>query len=574
MHLGIVAPLPPTPSGVAEWVGAALPLIEQHARVTCFVPDVEAVSPELRADHDVRSINERHDPSIDTLVYHIGNNRHHEFVFNAILDGPPGIVEVHDGSLHHYVQDRTLGVAVDPVSYAEFGGAAHGWAGRRLAQMRVGRYRGAAKLFLFDYLQPMLDRSTGVVVHSRYAEELVQLRCPRVHTWRIPLHAPELHADPGAREWTGIPDGKLLVAHLGFVTMPKRADVYVAAMKELIDRGVDAHFVFAGKPDPIMARELPRMISEAGLRDRVTITGYLDTADLEKWVQAVDVIVNLRAPHVGESSGSLAYGLAAGKPVIVQPIGSWAEYPDDVVVRLPVTDDDAGALASTLFGLAQDRSIGTRFGERAQAFARSELSAHDCVERLVCAAQEAMQKHWTPPAWSAPARTIAALTLLQSGKARVESMLGGAAAREVLERIAPARPHAKLLALDVPDVLREHLSTMWGYEVDSALPVDDGPVDDGPADGELALARYDVVVIGEAGVTDELLAQCNRMLVAQGRLAVMQADSTVEQLDRAGFSPRIHWDDPGWVVPASEPQAITVGTKANLPLSVTVPHGV
>ena len=36
MHLGIAAPLPSVPSGVAEWVSEALPLLEQHAQITCF----------------------------------------------------------------------------------------------------------------------------------------------------------------------------------------------------------------------------------------------------------------------------------------------------------------------------------------------------------------------------------------------------------------------------------------------------------------------------------------------------------------------------------------------------------
>src|SRR4051812_38703129 len=99
MHLGLVAPLPPTPSGVAEWVKFALPLLEQHAQITCFVPDVDAVSADIRSAHHVRHISERGEASIDMLVYHIGNNPHHEFVFDALIEGPAGLVEVHDGSL-------------------------------------------------------------------------------------------------------------------------------------------------------------------------------------------------------------------------------------------------------------------------------------------------------------------------------------------------------------------------------------------------------------------------------------------------------------------------------------------
>ena len=113
----------------------ALPLLEKHADITCFVPDPEAVDATLRAAHRVRSIDQRDDPSIDMLIYHVGNNPYHGFVFDALREGPAGLVEVHDGSLHHYVQERTLGVVQNPLEYIELGQDAHGWAGRRLADM-------------------------------------------------------------------------------------------------------------------------------------------------------------------------------------------------------------------------------------------------------------------------------------------------------------------------------------------------------------------------------------------------------------------------------------------------------
>lgn len=588
MHLGLVAPLPPTPAGAAEWVAVALPLLEQHARITCFVENPDEVSPALRAAHDVRHVDERAQANVDMLVYHVGNNPYHGFVFDALLEGPAGLVEVHDGSLHHYIQERTLGIDNEPLSYIEFGAEAHGWAGRQLADMRWRRYRGAVELFLYDYLPIVLDRSRGVIVHSHYAEELVQLRSPRVHTWRVPLHAPELAPDPGARRWTGIPADKLLVAHLGFITLPKRHDVYMRAMRKAVDRGLDAHFVFAGKPDPIVAKALPQLVDELGLSDRVTITGYLETSDLERWVKAVDVIVNMRAPHVGESSGSLAYGLSAGKPVVVQPVGSWAEIPDDAVVRLPVTDDDASALADTIFALGQDAALRERFGKQARAYADEELDPHMCVERLVQAAREAMERDWTPPAWVAPGRTMAALTFLRSGNARVEKLLhnelsdhSGAAHREALTRITPARPHDRLLAIDVAPVMVQLLATIWGYDVDVRTTTEVAPVSPPEQPGipvytvepqlltdQLTqLAAYDVIVAGHVvGDDDRFLAECNRALVPQGLLVVLDRQMPLGDLDAGGFSPRVHDDHPRWVIRASEtPRLITVGTKASIP---------
>lgn len=590
MHLGLVAPLPPTPAGAAEWVAAALPLLVQHARISCFVPDPEFVDKALRDKFDIRHIDERHDPQIDMLVYHIGNNPHHEFVFDALREGPSGLVEVHDGSLHHYIQERTLGKRTDPLSYVEFGQSAHGWAGRRLADMRRMHYRGTVELFLFDYLQTALDHARGVIVHSKYAEELVQLRCPRVHTWLVPLHAPDLEANESARQEVGIPEDRLLIAHLGFVTVPKRSEVYLRAIRSVLDRGVDVHFAFVGKPEESVKKMLDTMVKDLHIEDRVTVTGYLETAELEKWVQAVDVIVNLRAPHVGESSGSLAYGLAAGKPVIVQPVGSWAELPEDVVVRLPVTDDDAYALSDTIFALSQAPSIRHEYGRRAKEFAQSELDSHNCALRLVNAAREAAEREWTPPSWIFPARTVGALTFINSGTARMDSVLDedgttpevALAGREALSRIMPARPQGRLLAIDVPAPLMHLLSVVWGYEIHAyttgnnvgeiQLPARPGVhscvLTVQPYETLESLSEYDVIVTGGiVGHKFDFLSRCNKALHPQGLLVVLSQEIDDQILDDCGFSPHVHDDHPGWLVPFDEnPVHIKVGTKATLPL--------
>ncbi len=591
MHIGIVAPLPLVPCGAAEWLAVAAPLYEQYADITFFVEDVNETSDDMRRRHRVKSFVERDDPSIDMLIYHIGNNPHHRFVFDAIMEGPAGIVEVHDGSLHHFVQDHYLGRSSAPFRYASLGEEAHGYAGRRLAEMRNGAFRGVVELFLYDYLAIALDRSRGVIVHSNYASELVQLRCPRVPIRTIPLHAPEVTIDPDARARTGVPADTLLIAHCGFVTLPKRPVLYLEAMRNVLDRGLNAHFVFVGADE---TRGLVQQhIDRLNLNDHVTITGYLETEDLERWVQAVDVIVNLRAPHVGESSGSLSYGLAAGKPVIVQPIGSWAEIPDDVVVRVPVTDDDTVPLANAMFSLGQDARLRERFSINAQHYARTYLDPHRCAQQVVDVAKQVQEGDWTPPAWEWPARIANVKMFHDSGSSRIRSFLSpsdsdlGALLHEALRQVTPARPNARLLAIDAPASLLQVLGTIYQYDVDARTDHgDDAPIMRPAAPGigafstkrrrfetdDKTIARYDVIVANDIiGDTHEFLSWCNRALTPQGLLILLRNSVTEEALDDAGFSTRLHRDTPGIVLTDSQGlQYVTAGTKATIPLST---HG-
>src|SRR6202023_2255367 len=50
---------------------------------------------------------------------------------------------------------------------------------------------------------------------------------------------------------------------------------------------------------------------------------------------ACDLVVNLRYPAGGETSGSLQRALGLGKAVIVSDVGSFSELPDDICLKVP-----------------------------------------------------------------------------------------------------------------------------------------------------------------------------------------------------------------------------------------------
>src|SRR5205085_10513928 len=107
-------------------------------------------------------------------------------------------------------------------------------------------------LFLFDVLQPVLDRSIGVITHSQYARDLVSMRCAGLPTWLIPLHArllPERNRVP--KSTFGFSDSTFLVGHVGFVTAPRRPELFLGAFRKLLDAGYDAHFVFVGQDETV-----------------------------------------------------------------------------------------------------------------------------------------------------------------------------------------------------------------------------------------------------------------------------------------------------------------------------------
>src|SRR4029077_19015623 len=91
MRVALFYPLPPSRSGIADYSQALLEPLGRLAKVEAF-PD------------GGRQYNPR---NFDLALYQIGNNPHHDFVYEAALRNP-GVVVMHEANLHHLIAELTI----------------------------------------------------------------------------------------------------------------------------------------------------------------------------------------------------------------------------------------------------------------------------------------------------------------------------------------------------------------------------------------------------------------------------------------------------------------------------------
>lgn len=495
LHLAVAGPLPPARTGPADYVARSLGALAELVEVTCLTPNPADVDPELRRRFRVRSLAERHDPAFDLVAYHLANNPFHADIVSAAASGPPGLVVLHDGSLHHLMSDIHLKNERHR-EYRAMLGEAHGDAGARLAELRSEGARGNVELFLFDLLRPVLDRHLGVVVHSRYAADLVEHRAPGTRAWIVPHFAHRPSAGPLA----DLPTAQVMIGHFGFVTPPKRPVELLEALARIRREGIDAHLVFCGADHTVGA--VPAAIARLGLRKHVTLTGYATEETMGAVLAAVDVVVSVRSPHVGETSGTLTMALAMGKAVIADTVGTWAELPEGIVERAGggTEVELVESLSVALRRLGTDPALRASRGEAARRFAEDELDVNNCMERFVGAAKQLVSERARAPRGFIRAREAGMAEFLSGGDARLEEALAatGTATSRIIARdevhryratlrsVPAARPGQKLLDVGAFAPVMRVLEAVWGYRVSGCnKPVGPGPavVELGPSGG-------------------------------------------------------------------------------------------
>lgn len=381
-RLVVFAPLPPSPSGIAAYTAELLgPL---HALMPCVVvvPTEEAAAA-ARPGAAAPVIAERRylaTPALHALphLHQLGNSLDHAHVYRAALRRP-GVVALHEVVLHHLVEALTLGRG-SPAGYEAALVREYGAAGRRLARLRRLGLFAPMQRFLMPLHRHVLERSLGVVVHSRFAAARLQAP-PGLPVQVLPHHGSPLAARydglgrEAARARLGLPARRPLLLVLGHVTPAKQLGTVLGALARLEGAGRDALLVIGGAVEAGLP--LAAEIAALGLGERVRLTGWLDEDAFFLHLRAADLLLALRFPVAGESSGTLARALAMGTPALVYDHGPAAEHPEAVLARLPFGRDAAAALAARIDALLASPKALAAQGARARDWMRTACRAED-----------------------------------------------------------------------------------------------------------------------------------------------------------------------------------------------------
>ena len=460
MHTAFFSPLPPSRSGIADYSEALIESLKPLVELEVF-----------------SSGERRFDPTeFDVALYQVGNNQFHDFVYQAALRHP-GVVVMHESNLHHLVSDLTIR-RDDWDSYVrecEYnGGAAAREFAERVRALEVGPdYEG------LPMTRRLLESARGLVVHSRYMEAEMRAAGYSGPIAVIPHGAWIPEADRNAyRDKLGLDEITPLVGIFGFLKPYKRIGESLRAFRRLMRLVPDARMILVGEPHPEYPIE--PMIRSMGLSANVRLLGFAPQEDFVGYLGACDIVLNLRYPTVGESSGTLLRALGVGRAVMVSEIGSFQEFPEEVCLKVPVGAGEEELIFEYLNLLVSRPDVAQALGAHARDYVARECN-WAAVARRYAEFLESVASG--VPAGSAPrveaasdSKIASANTACANGMATAEYLKGWAADKpartylsghqtrllKTLEMTPPGSPEERILEmgayLQITPALRHKLA--------------------------------------------------------------------------------------------------------------------
>ena len=388
MRIAVVGVLPPLRSGIADHTLELARALSERNEVTLYVEDPAAVAPARpcpsiypaaalpgrRREHDV-------------VVYQAGNHGSHAFV-RDLVDLVPGVVDLHDATLHDLTLARFLGaraalarelarnegaLAVLPRLFgadAETRSLGLGW----LARPRYRLALHSRRRDLFPLRRTILRAARGVIVHSPYLASSIRASLPEARVRHVAHGVRDDLATLGraaARETVGlgargVGGDTLVCLSFGLIQPHKRIEVALDAIRSLADQGRDVRYVLVGPRGPEL--DLDAALRARRLEGVVEVVdGFPPIEEVARWIEAADVGIALRGPSTGGVSGAWLKMMALGLPTVATAVAEACHLPPDATWFVPTGGRELPELTRALAHLADHPAERAALGERARA---------------------------------------------------------------------------------------------------------------------------------------------------------------------------------------------------------------
>ena len=352
--IGYHAPLPPAPSGVADYAAALLSELRKHAAVV--------VAPRR----------------CDIALYHLGNNALHAEIYRRALE-TPGVVVLHDAVLHHFLLGQ-----LDERAYIEEFIYNYGEWNRALAgELWRGRAASGAdpRYFAYPMLRRVAERARAVVVHNPGAAALVRAHAPQAriveipHLFQAPRPAPAPAEAMRYRERLGISPGAFLFGIFGYLRESKRLATVLEVFAGLHQEIPLTALLVAGD---FVSSDLARAVAPLVAAPGVIRLPHLPEREFWLAASAVDACINLRHPAAGETSGIAMRLMGIGKPVFVTDSLECSRLPEDACVRIPPGLAERDSLRQHMILLTSMNEVAAAIGQRGAG----HIAAHHRVQEI------------------------------------------------------------------------------------------------------------------------------------------------------------------------------------------------
>jgi len=182
-----------------------------------------------------------------------------------------------------------------------------------------------------------------------------------------------------------------VIGTIGTLTPIKGNEHFLRAARALLDRGIEAYFVIAGRGEE--SGQLRKLAKELELTRNLTFVP--DFSDNYEVLRALDVFVN---PSLREGLGlTVLQAMACGVPTVCAASGGIHSFVIDGETGLMVPQRDPNSIATALVRLIEDREFSNKLAQNASKMVEQEYPLDKMIDEMLDLYGEVVRE-WNEPA--------------------------------------------------------------------------------------------------------------------------------------------------------------------------------
>jgi glycosyltransferase involved in cell wall biosynthesis len=329
MKIAFVTPWPPQATGIGDYVyDLVSDIVQFNCEISVFTDSEipEKINGINFFGIDKVSLSElKHS---DLIVYQMGNNVNFHLYMLDLIKEYPGIVHLHDMVLHH-VMGWITWMQGDLDGYLNL-----------IAKWYSPRIAGLCRELMDQEVMPwdaeivsdlplfqeFLQYANACIVHSAFVCRKVSDAFPTMPVYHIPqllkgMRVVEKSIDPSSRI--------LNIGIFGGIEPNKNVDTILKVFSKLRSKFDHCQLHLVGGVGEKCSHILD-FPGNLGISDCVICHGRLHKDRFIESLAAMDLIVAMRFPTMGETSGIVCRAMQMAIPVIVSDVGWYSELPEFV----------------------------------------------------------------------------------------------------------------------------------------------------------------------------------------------------------------------------------------------------
>lgn len=226
--------------------------------------------------------------------------------------------------------------------------------------------------FIKKIIVDTFDTADAVIVLSKSWKKFVQ-------TFSVNPHVYILYNGSSLNKFSGKiqNNSKIIVLFMGRLGQRKGTYDLLQAFGKAIKIIPDLQLILGGDGDVDQVRE---MVSKMGLRDHVTVPGWISGEEKARIFKSCDIYV---LPSYNEGlPGSILEAMAVGVPIISTPVGGIPETVIENRNGFLINPGDVDSLYEKIVKLGQNRKLREKMGSESQKIIKEKFEIECIVDRL------------------------------------------------------------------------------------------------------------------------------------------------------------------------------------------------